>query len=303
MKILLTGGHGMLGSNVFYHEKAKNHEILRPNKDELNLLDAANLRSFLAKNKPELIIHCAGKVGGIKANIDNALAYTTQNAQMALNIIGIAREMGVRNFINLSSSCMYPRDIKGLLRESDILKGELEPTNEGYAIAKVLGTRLCEYISRDFGLNYKTIIACNLYGEFDKFDEINSHMIPAVITKMHAAKKAGAKSVEIWGDGSARREFMYAADFADFIFFAVENLDKIPQNINVGLGRDYSIDEYYHAIAKAVGFEGEFVHNLDKPVGMQQKLMDISHIKALGWAPKTSLEEGIAKTYEWYLKQ
>ena len=193
---------------------------------------------------------------------------------------------------------MYPRDAQNPLAEDLILKGELEPTNEGYAIAKVTSTRLCEYIRKeDESFCYKTVIPCNLYGKYDKFDPKHSHMIPAVIRKLYEAKLAGLKEIDIWGDGEARREFMYAEDLADFIFYAIPKLDEMPQNINVGLGHDYTINEYYQAVAEVVGFKGEFTHDLSKPVGMKQKLIDATKLSAFGWQHKTSLVDGLTQTF------
>ena len=215
-----------------------------------------------------------------------------------------AKTCGVKKFMNLSSSCMYPRDAQNPLSEDLILKGELEPTNEGYAIAKVASTRLCEYINReDESYLYKTVIPCNLYGQHDKFDSEHSHMIPAVIRKINDAKNNNLKSIDIWGDGLARREFMYTADFADFIYYAIDNFEVMPQNINVGLGHDYTINEYYQKIADTVGYQGKFTHDLSRPTGMQQKLVDDTKLKAFGWQPQTTLEQGIQKTYEYFLNE
>lgn len=198
---------------------------------------------------------------------------------------------------------MYPRNAENPLSEDLILKGELEPTNEGYAIAKAMTTRLCEYIMKeDLDKNYKTVIPCNLYGKYDKFDPKNSHMIPAVIRKIHEAKELGSAEIDVWGDGLARREFMYAADLANFIFYAIPNFKEMPQNINVGLGKDYSINEYYKSIANIIGFKGSFVHDLTKPIGMKQKLIDDTRLKTFGWSSKTSLQEGLMKTFEFYKK-
>ena len=222
---------------------------------------------------------------------------------MGRNIIMAARKNSIKNLINLSSSCMYPRNAENPLSEDLILKGELEPTNEGYAIAKSMTTKLCEYIMKeDEDKEYKTIIPCNLYGKYDKFNPENSHMIPAVIRKIYEAKESKINQIDIWGDGLARREFMYAEDFANFIFYAIPNLKRMPQNINVGLGLDYSINEYYKCIADVVGYEGKFNYDLSKPVGMKQKLIDDTKLKHFGWSYKTSLEQGIKKTFEFYKK-
>lgn len=196
---------------------------------------------------------------------------------------------------------MYPRAADNPLNENLILQGELEPTNEGYALAKIVATRLCEYIVReDPTKNYKTLIPCNLYGRHDKYGKANSHLIPAVIRKIHEAKLAGNETVTIWGDGSARREFMNAADLAEFIYFVMDRFEKIPQNLNVGLGHDYSIAEYYRAVASVVGFEGSFEYDLNKPVGMRQKLVDVSQLESLGWRHKINLMDGINEAYNFY---
>jgi len=199
---------------------------------------------------------------------------------------------------------MYPRDATNPLAEELILKGELEPTNEGYELAKITSTRLCEYINKENSTRlYKTIIPCNLYGRFDKFDPNHSHMIPAVIRKLDDAIKTNKKEIDIWGDGEARREFMYAEDLAEFVFYAIDNFEKMPQNLNVGLGCDFTINEYYKAVASVVGFKGLFKHDLSKPVGMKQKLIDDKKLKDFGWSYKIELEVGIKKTYEFYLSE
>lgn len=301
MKLLITGSGGMVGQNILEHHLASDHEILTPNRAELNLLDAPMVKRYLSENKPDMIIHAAGVVGGIQANIAEPVRFLVDNMQMGLNILTAAKDVGITQFMNLSSSCMYPRDAANPLAEELILKGELEPTNEGYALAKVTCTRLCEYIHReDDSYLYKTIIPCNLYGRHDKFDPKHSHMIPAVIRKLFEAKQAGLQEIDIWGDGLARREFMYAGDLADFVFYAIKHYESMPQNINVGLGHDYTINEYYQAIAKVVGYEGEFINDLSKPIGMKQKLIDDTKLKSFGWCYTTSLEDGLNRTFEYF---
>lgn len=304
MKILVTGSGGMVGRNILKDPSASDYEILTPSSQELNLLDRNKVTSYIEKYKPDMIIHGAGVVGGIQANIAKPVDFLVSNMQMGLNILTVAKDYQVKKFMNLGSSCMYPKDVQNPLSEDLILKGELEPTNEGYALAKVTSTRLCEYINReDSAYLYKTIIPCNIYGLYDKFDPKHSHMIPAVIKKISDAKEQGSKSIEIWGDGQARREFMYAGDLADFIYYSIQNFEKMPQNINVGLGNDYTINEYYQEIANVVGYDGEFKHDLSKPVGMKQKLLDNTKLESFGWHYKTELNEGIQKTYEYYLRQ
>ncbi len=302
MKILLTGSSGMVGRNIIEHLYASKHEILSPNSKELNLLKDKSVKDYITTNKPDIVVHAAGIVGGIQANIAEPVRFLVDNMQIGINILLASKECRVKKFMNLSSSCMYPRDAKNPLSEELILKGELEPTNEGYAIAKVASTRLCEYINReDRYYQYKTVIPCNLYGKYDKFDPNNSHMIPAVIRKIYESKSQNKKLINIWGDGLARREFMYAADFADFVYYAIDHFDKMPQNINVGLGHDYTINYYYKKISDTVGYKGDFIHDLSRPTGMQQKLIDNTKLKEFGWQYQTTLKQGIKKTYDYFL--
>jgi GDP-L-fucose synthase len=304
MKILLTGSTGMVGRNILENKDISKFDILSPDSKELNLLNYSDVDKYIKINKPDFVIHAAGKVGGIQANMTQPVSFLIENMDMGRNVILASKNNEVKQLINLSSSCMYPRVAENPLTEELILKGELEPTNEGYALAKIMTTKLCEYIHKeDASYYYKTIIPCNLYGKYDKFDPIHSHMLPAVIKKIHEAKINNQKQIDIWGDGTARREFMYAGDLADFIFEAIMKFEKLPQNINVGLGMDYSINEYYVAIAKVIGYQGEFINDLTKPIGMKQKLIDDTKLSKFGWKYKTSLVEGIEKTYEYYKKQ
>lgn len=303
MKIFLTGGNGMVGKNILSYSEAKNFTFIHPSSKELNLQDYNAVDEFIKINKPDFIIHAAGLVGGIQANIANPVNFLMVNLDIGRNIILAAKNNNVKHFMNLASSCMYPRNAENPLAEELILQGELEPTNEGYAIAKIVSTRLCEYISKeDKSFIYKTIIPCNLYGKYDKFSPEHSHMVPAVINKIQDAVQNNKSEIDIWGDGLSRREFMYAEDLANFVFYAIANFEKMPQNLNVGLGYDYTINEYYSVIAKVLGYNGTFVHDLTKPVGMRQKLIDDTKLKQFGWKHSTSLEEGIQKTVDYFKK-
>ena len=300
-KIFLTGGTGMVGSNIREHSKSHKYTIFAPSSKEVDLTNYGQVNNYIAEVQPDIIIHSAGLVGGIQANIKNPVGFLVKNLQMGLNVILAAQQNNVKKLLNLASSCMYPRDMEIGLTEDMILKGELEPTNEGYALAKVVATRLCEYMNReDEKWQYKSAIPCNLYGKYDKFDPKHSHMVPAVIRKIYEAKKNNIDEVEIWGDGLSRREFMYAGDLADFVYYALDHFDKMPQNLNVGLGRDYTINEYYQVIAKVIGYEGTFTHDLSKPMGMKKKMIDNTQLTAFGWKPKTSLEDGIKQTLEYF---
>jgi len=303
MKVLLTGSNGLVGSNIQEH-KPKYINLLTPLIGELDLLNSNEVDKYLKVETPDLIIHAAGIVGGIQANIDNPVKFLTENTQIGHNLILAAKNNKVKYFINLGSSCMYPREAKNPLKENLILKAELEPTNEGYALAKIYSQRLCSYINIEAeNINYKTLIPCNIYGRWDKFDPVWGHMIPAAIQKIHEAKINNLPSVIIWGDGNARREFMYAGDLADFIWFATQNIDRIPELINIGLGFDYSIFEYYKVISDVIGFKGTFEFDLTKPTGMQQKLVDNTKLLKLGWTPKYNLRTGIEETYDFFTKK
>lgn len=292
----------MCGRNILENAKSQNFKILSPSSDELDLLNKKDILKYLKENNPDFVIHTAGLVAGIQFNIKNPVRALVDNTYIGLNLINSAKQHGVKNLINLGSSCMYPRLGKNPLAEDQILSGELEPTNEGYAISKVLSTRLCEYINKeDSSMLYKTLIPCNLYGRFDTFSLGFSHMIPAAIQKIHNASSSKSNRVEIWGDGLTRREFMSATDLADLVFYCIENFEQMPQNLNAGLGYDYSINEYYKSAATIIGYEGNFYHNLDKPVGMKQKLVDVKLLKEFGWEHKLSLEEGLKIAYEFYL--
>ncbi|MDZ4202913.1 MAG: GDP-L-fucose synthase [Gallionella sp.] len=303
-RILLTGGGGMVGRNVLEHPAIGEFEVLAPRSGELDLRDFAAVQNYLAKHRPDIVIHAAGKVGGIQANMREPVCFLLENLDMGRNIVWAARQAGIKRLLNLGSSCMYPRNHNEPLTEEMVLKGELEPTNEGYALAKVVTARLCEYIMReDANYQYKTLIPCNLYGRHDKFDPAHSHLIPAIIHKVHLAKQVGQTSVEIWGDGTARREFMYAGDLADALIRAIEQFETLPPVMNVGLGHDHTINEYYQAAAEVMGYTGSFAHDTGKPVGMARKLVSVGRQQAWGWSAQSDLRTGIEKTYDFYLKE
>jgi GDP-L-fucose synthase len=304
MRIVLTGGTGMVGRNFLEHPAAGEFDVVAPTRSELDLLEFGAIKQFLEVHRPDMVIHAAGKVGGIQANMREPVHFLLDNLDMGRNVVWAACVTGVPRLLNLGSSCMYPRNAENPLREEMVLQGELEPTNEGYGLAKITVARLCRYISRENpSLQYKTLIPCNLYGRHDKFDPAHSHLVPAIIHKLHKAVKSGASSVEIWGDGTARRELMYAGDMADCMVEAVRRYDTVPETMNVGIGRDYSVNEYYAAAADAVGFHGKFVHDLSKPVGMEQKLVSNAKAAQWGWRAATSLAEGLRRTYSYYLEQ
>lgn len=300
-RVLVTGGSGMVGRNLAEHPAASGYDILAPGSSELDLFDDNKCLDFIKEYRPDLIIHAAGKVGGIQANIADPVGFLVNNFDMGRNIVMAARRAEVPALLNLGSSCMYPRDARNPLDEDCVLSGPLEPTNEGYALAKIAVSRLCDYVSQKDGLNYRTAIPCNIFGPYDKFDPAVSHLVPGIIRKVHAALRNGHQEVEIWGDGSARREFMFSADLAEGIWHLAERLEEIPGMVNLGVGEDHTILEYYEAVAEVVGWHGRFTFDLERPVGMQQKLVSTTRQTTLGWSPSTSLHEGIALTYEYFL--
>jgi len=303
MNILITGGSGLVGTSfrkVFAHKLGR-HQLFYPSSSELNLLEKENIFKYIGDHKIDFFIHAAGKVGGIQANISDPLGFYLDNLYMGLNLLEAAYECGVERGINLGSSCIYPRGLTRAIREDDLLNGELEPTNEGYALAKLSVLKFGQLVGqKDSRFQYKTIIPCNLYGPGDSFDEGKSHLIPAIIKKIDDAKREGESSVEIWGDGEAKREFLFCDDLARFTAESVINFSDLPSVINVGLGRDYSINEYYQIIGDVLGYTGEFSHDLSKPVGMKRKLVDSKKMDKLNWIERTALRDGVEATYHFY---
>jgi GDP-L-fucose synthase len=302
MKLLLTGSGGMVGHNLLENNYIGSHDVFHPRASELNLLNFNDVVTFLKNTRPDMIIHCAGKVGGIHANMKDKYGFFTDNIAMGFNIVKAAKEEGIKKFINISSSCIYPSECPSPLKEEYIFSGKPDAANEGYALAKLTIEQMCEYISTEYpDFQYKSLVLCNLYGRWDKFDDNRSHMIPSVIKKIHEAVKSGIQEVEIWGDGTARREFLYAEDLAACIARIIEEFDEVPQVMNVGLGYDYSINEYYDAVKKVLGYNGVFIHDIAKPVGIKQKLLDTTRQIRFGWEPIISLEEGIKRTYKFFI--
>lgn len=293
----------MVGMNIHQHARAANHEFHGPSRQELNLLDADAVLQAIERIQPDVIVHAAGKVGGIEANRADPWGFMLDNVTIGLNVVTAARKAGVRKLVNLASSCIYPANHSGHLKEDMLLTGALEPTNEAYAVAKIAVLKLCTY-ARDAasGLEYKSIIPCNIFGPYDNFHPVRAHLLPAIILKVHKARESSGDTVEIWGDGSARREFMFAGDLADAIIEACERYDDMPSLMNVGTGVDYSILEYYEAVRRVLGWDGEFTFDLMRPTGMRRKVVDVSLQTSWGWRPRVTLDEGIARTYQSFLE-
>ncbi len=302
-KVLITGGSGMVGRNFIENQLSKNYHLIAPTRKELNLLDFEKVNSFISKNKLDFIIHAAGRVGGIQANMREPFLFLQENAEMGKNVVLAAKKQKIKHLINLSSSCIYPKNMGIPLKENLVLTGPLEPTNEGYAIAKIFVQKLCTYINReDFGLKYKTIIPCNLFGKYDDFSLNSGHLLPNIINKIHNAKLKNENIVTIWGDGSVKREFMYVNDLIDCLYYSIENFLKMPEVMNVGMGKDYSVLDYYKIVAKSFGWEGKFDFDMSKPVGQKQKLVSIERLKKFGWESKFPLKIGIDETIKYYLE-
>jgi GDP-L-fucose synthase len=294
----------MLGSALLGQvTSSKENTVIGLTRSDLDLRDSAALEKILISEKPDVLIHAAAKVGGIQANIKNPFEFLAANLSMDTNVIQSCISAGVANVLYVGSSCMYPKNHRQPLVETDILAAPLEPTNEGYAIAKIAGSKLCEYASASFGLNYRTIIPSNLYGPGDNFNPESSHLIASVIRKVHDAKLTGAKEIEVWGSGSARREFTYVGDLAAWVASSMSKINELPGLLNVGMGLDYSIDEFYVAAMSALDYQVPLVHNLSKPAGMRARLMDSSTARQHhDWSPTTDLVTGLEKTYKWFLK-
>lgn len=302
MKVFLTGGNGMLGRVLSRIAAAEYPEItlFTPSRSELPLTDANAVREYYAGHDFDAVIHGAAQVGGIAANIKDPIGYLVENLRMNDAVVMGAYEAKVPNLVYLGSSCMYPKDYRQPLVESDILAAPLEPTNEGYALAKITGAKLCEYISRTSPLNYKTLLPCNLFGCEDHFGSVSSHLIAAVVTKMVDAVKNNDDVVTIWGSGKARREFLFVDDLARFILANLKRLNEFPPYMNLGYGEDFSIDEYYRMVGEIVGYSGQYEYDLSKPEGMMRKLVDSSLANTHGWQVQTQIHEALVQTVKTY---
>lgn len=301
-KIYLAGHRGLAGAAILRHLDALSvKNILTRSRSELDLRDAAAVRSFFAREKPDVVILAAARVGGIQANSEAPVEFLLENLEIQNNVIRFAYESGVRKLVFLGSSCVYPKFAPQPIPESALLTGPLEPTNDAYAIAKIAGIKLCQAYAQEYGANFISIMPSNLYGPGDKFDPETSHALPALLRKAHEAKASGAGELNVWGTGDPRREFLHVDDLADAILFLLERYDS-PEIINVGCGRDISIRELTELICEIVGFNGKLTWDRSKPDGTPRKLLESSKISRLGWKPSIPLREGIIGTYQWFLE-
>lgn len=275
--------------------------LLAPSRAELDVSDRRAVIEWLAGNPVDAVIHTAAKVGGIAHNIADRTGFLSENLRINDAVIMGAHGANIGLLLNLGSSCMYPRDYRQPLVESDLMAAPLEPTNEGYALSKITAARLCDYISTQYpGRAYRTLIPCNLFGTEDHFGTVASHLIAAIVTKVVDASKSGAETVEIWGSGQARREFLFADDLARFILEAMPRISTLPPMMNIGAGQDHSINDYYAIVARLAGWHGRFTHDLSRPEGMRQKLMSSALAKQHGWIPPDSLDTALMATIAAY---
>ncbi|WET05062.1 GDP-L-fucose synthase [Flavobacterium sp. YJ01] len=300
--IYIAGHKGMVGSAIWRSLTAKGYSnLIGASSKELDLRDQYAVREFLQKVKPDVIIDAAAKVGGILANNDFPYQFLMENMQIQNNLISEAYNLDVDKFIFLGSSCIYPKLAPQPLKEDYLLTASLEKTNEWYALAKITGVKLCEAIRKQYNKDYVSLMPTNLYGIHDNFDLSSSHVLPAMIRKFHEAKESNNASVILWGSGTPMREFLFVDDMAEAVVFALEN--KLPEHLyNVGTGEDLTIKMLASTIQKIVGHTGEIIWDDSKPDGTPRKLMDVSKMHNIGWKHQVNLEEGIQKTYNWFLE-
>ncbi|MEY2849993.1 MAG: hypothetical protein RI885_2660 [Actinomycetota bacterium] len=299
MRVLLTGAHGMLGSSLLtaWISARPSDTVVPVGRDRVDLRDRSATAALLAEERPDAIIHAAATVGGIAAKLANPTRYLLDNLLLDSSLVGAAIDARVPELLYIGSAAVYPEHYRQPFIETDLLAAPLEVANEGYAIAKIAGTKLCEYASAEFGLDYRVAVPSNLYGPGDDFSESHGHLISAVLGKLHTATLDRAPLVEIWGDGTARREFTYAPDLADWLVSQIGRLGSWPPMINIGVGVDLSIAEYYEAARLVTGYSGDFSFDTSRPAGVHQRILDSTAARALGWAPSTSLEDGMASAY------
>jgi GDP-L-fucose synthase len=299
----IAGHRGLAGGAITRELQAQGYSrLVTRTRSELDLLDREAVRRFFDETRPAMVIVAAARVGGIKANHDYPVEFLLENLRVQNNVIEAAHDFDVRKLLFLGSSCIYPKFAPQPIHESSLLTGPLEPTNEPYALAKIAGIRLCQSYAREYGRNFISAMPTNLYGPGDNFDLAKSHVLPALLRKVHEAKIAGATEVTVWGTGAPRREFLHVEDLASACRFLIENYDS-PEIINVGFGDDVTIRELAETICDVVGFKGALVFDATKPDGTPRKLLDTSRLGALGWRPQIPLGDGIRRTYEWYLRE
>lgn len=299
--IYVAGHQGLVGSAVWRRLKQAGYSnLVGFSSSEIDLRDRAAVDRLFSEISPTIVVLAAARVGGILANASRPVDFLEDNLRIQVNVMGASRRSGVQRLLFLGSSCIYPKLAQQPIAESSLMTGPLEATNDAYAIAKIAGVIHVQALRRQYGVNYISAMPTNLYGPGDNFDSTNSHVLPALLRRIHEAKVASSETVTIWGSGMPRREFLFIDDLADALLFLLEHYDS-GEPINVGVGADVTIRELAEAIAGVVGWSGKFLFDSSKPDGTPRKLLDVSHLTALGWRSNTSLREGIKLTYEWFL--
>ena len=300
-KIFVAGHRGMVGSAVMRRLKTEAFSnLVTRERAQLDLTNESAVAKFFEQERPHIVLAAAAKVGGIKANNDYPVEFLVENLRIQNNVIRSAYENGVRKLLFLGSSCIYPKFAPQPILESTLLSGPLEPTNEAYAIAKIAGIKLCQAFSREYGASFISAMPTNLYGPNDNFDLETSHVLAALLRKAHEAKTRNDRKLVVWGTGKPRREFLHVDDLAAACLLLLEKYDS-PEIINVGCGEDISIGELAELICQVVGFDGQLAWDTTKPDGTPRKLLDVSKIRALGWRPAITLQDGIKATYDWFV--
>ncbi|MCH5275134.1 MAG: GDP-L-fucose synthase [Lachnospiraceae bacterium] len=301
-KIYVAGHRGLVGSAIVRRLKEKGYsDLVMRTHGELDLTEQAAVRAFFEKERPDIVILAAAKVGGIHANSIAPAEFAYENMQIQCNVIKCAHDYQVKKLLFLGSTCIYPRMAPQPIAEEALLGGPLEETNEAYAIAKIAGLKMCQYFKRQYGDNFISCMPTNLYGPEDNYDLKGSHVMPAMIRKFHDAKIANAPYVELWGTGAPLREFLYVDDMADACVFLLENYDG-EQHVNIGTGQEISIKELAETVRQVVGFAGEIRWNSNMPDGTPRKLTDVNRLHVLGWTHRVQLQEGIRLAYDWFCK-
>jgi len=314
MRVYIAGHRGMVGGAILRRLESRRQAgeaitLITATHAELDLTDQAAVRTFMAEQRPDVVILAAARVGGILANNSYPADFIYENLMIECNVIHQAYAAGVRRLLQLGSSCIYPREAAQPMREDALLTGTLEPTNEPYAIAKIAGIKLCESYNRQFGTDYRSVMPTNLYGPGDNFHPENSHVLPALIRRFHEAAQDGREKVTIWGTGQPMREFLHVDDMAEASLFVLDldkptydaNTQPMLSHINVGTGQDVTILDLAHMVAKVTGYEGRIITDPSKPDGTLRKLMDVRRLADMGWRASISLNDGIADTYRWFL--
>ncbi len=301
--IFVAGHRGLAGSAIVRELRAQGYaNLITRTRVEVDLAERAAVRGFFEKERPQVVVVAAAKVGGIRANNDFPVEFLRDNLTIQNNVIEAAADFGAAKLLFLGSSCIYPKFTAQPIREDALLTGALEPTNDAYALAKIAGIKLCQAYARQYGKNFICAMPTNLYGPGDNFDLQNSHVLPALLRKVHEAKARGEASVPVWGTGTPRREFLHVDDLANACRFLLETYDA-PEIVNVGCGEDVSIRELAELVRETVGFTGELAFDPTQPDGTPRKLLDISRLKNLGWAPRIALRDGLRETYAWYCRE